>query len=342
MTPISYWHDSLEPGDTLTPRAALPGDRQVDIAVVGAGFAGLWTAYYLLKANPSFRVVIIDAQTAGFGASGRNGGWCVPEAGSPLDVLDQEGGAGTGAAMLRAMHRINPAVLPNGVPTGPGANAITYGGNNRTHLLRIPAAGRFEVRISDGAANPYLLQAALSRSRSRRPARQSTFAARSSVTPISYWHDSLEPGDTLTPRAALPGDRQVDIAVVGAGFAGLWTAYYLLKANPSFRVVVIDAQTAGFGGRGATAAGVFPKPGPRSMYSTKREAPEPGPRCCARCIVPSTKWAMSRGANRSTAALQKAARCGSPPMRHNCIVCTIASRYSRVTGSMTRISCSTR
>jgi len=105
MTPISYWHDSLEPGDTLTPRAALPGDRQVDIAVVGAGFGGLWTSYYLLKANPSLKIVVIDAQTAGFGASGRNGGWCIPEAGSPLDVLDQEGGPGTGAAMLRAMHR---------------------------------------------------------------------------------------------------------------------------------------------------------------------------------------------------------------------------------------------
>src|SRR5262249_35113798 len=81
--PISYWHDSLEGGDTLTPRAALPGDRQMDVAVVGAGFAGLWTAYYLLKADPSLRVVVIEAQTAGFGASGRNGGWCVPEAGTP-------------------------------------------------------------------------------------------------------------------------------------------------------------------------------------------------------------------------------------------------------------------
>ena len=71
----------------------------------GPASAGLWTSYYLLKANPSLRIVVIDAQTAGFGASGRNGGWCVPEAGSPLDVLDKEGGPGTGAAMLRAMHR---------------------------------------------------------------------------------------------------------------------------------------------------------------------------------------------------------------------------------------------
>src|SRR5690348_16739149 len=101
--PISYWHDSLEPGDRLDPRPTLAGDRQADVAIVGAGFAGLWTAYYLLRANPSLRVIVIDAETAGFGASGRNGGWCVPEAGSPLDVLDCEAGAGAGAALQREM-----------------------------------------------------------------------------------------------------------------------------------------------------------------------------------------------------------------------------------------------
>ena len=103
--PISFWHDTLEPGDTLEPRAGLPGDREADVAIVGAGFAGLWTAYYLLQAQPALRVVVIEAQTAGFGASGRNGGWCVPEAGAPLEVLDQEGGPGTGEAMMREMHR---------------------------------------------------------------------------------------------------------------------------------------------------------------------------------------------------------------------------------------------
>jgi glycine/D-amino acid oxidase-like deaminating enzyme len=103
--PISYWHDSLEPGDRLEPRPALPGDRQADVAIVGAGFAGLWTAYYLLRADPSWRVVVIDAETAGFGASGRNGGWAVPETGAPLDVLEREGGAGAAAAMMREMFR---------------------------------------------------------------------------------------------------------------------------------------------------------------------------------------------------------------------------------------------
>ncbi|MEU4184068.1 NAD(P)/FAD-dependent oxidoreductase, partial [Micrococcus luteus] len=46
------------------------------MAIVGAGYTGLWTAYYLAKADPSLRIVVLEAQTAGFGASGRNGGWC--------------------------------------------------------------------------------------------------------------------------------------------------------------------------------------------------------------------------------------------------------------------------
>lgn len=70
----SFWHDSV-PG-ALTRRAPLPGDTQADVAIVGAGFTGLWTAYYLTELDPSLRIVIIERDIAGFGASGRNGGWC--------------------------------------------------------------------------------------------------------------------------------------------------------------------------------------------------------------------------------------------------------------------------
>jgi glycine/D-amino acid oxidase-like deaminating enzyme len=59
--------------DTAGPRPPLPGDSAVD---VGAGYTGLWTAYYLRRADPSLRVVICERDTVGFGASGRNGGWC--------------------------------------------------------------------------------------------------------------------------------------------------------------------------------------------------------------------------------------------------------------------------
>jgi glycine/D-amino acid oxidase-like deaminating enzyme len=46
------------------------------VAIVGGGFTGLWTAYYLARADPALRIVVLDAAYCGFGASGRNGGWC--------------------------------------------------------------------------------------------------------------------------------------------------------------------------------------------------------------------------------------------------------------------------
>jgi glycine/D-amino acid oxidase-like deaminating enzyme len=56
-------------------RPALDGDARVDVAIVGAGFTGLWTAYYLKQTDPSLDVAIVEREYAGFGASGRNGGW---------------------------------------------------------------------------------------------------------------------------------------------------------------------------------------------------------------------------------------------------------------------------
>ena len=71
---LSYWHDSV-PG-SLKPRSSLANDIQADIAIVGAGYTGLWTAYYLKQIDPSLDIAILEAEIAGFGASGRNGGWC--------------------------------------------------------------------------------------------------------------------------------------------------------------------------------------------------------------------------------------------------------------------------
>src|SRR5215212_4651705 len=51
------------------------GSTEADVAVVGAGFTGLWTAYYLARRDPGLRIVVLEREFAGFGASGRNGGW---------------------------------------------------------------------------------------------------------------------------------------------------------------------------------------------------------------------------------------------------------------------------
>jgi glycine/D-amino acid oxidase-like deaminating enzyme len=56
-------------------RHALRDDATCDVAIVGAGFTGLWAAYYLLQADPNLHVVLLEKEYAGFGASGRNGGW---------------------------------------------------------------------------------------------------------------------------------------------------------------------------------------------------------------------------------------------------------------------------
>lgn len=71
---LSLWHDTA--GDPFEPRSPLPGDRVADVAIVGAGYTGLWTAWYLLERQPSLRIVVLEREVAGFGASGRNGGWC--------------------------------------------------------------------------------------------------------------------------------------------------------------------------------------------------------------------------------------------------------------------------
>jgi glycine/D-amino acid oxidase-like deaminating enzyme len=70
----SFWLETS--GEELLPRPSLPGPIEADVAILGAGYTGLWTAYYLLRQEPSLKVVVLEAEIAGFGASGRNGAWC--------------------------------------------------------------------------------------------------------------------------------------------------------------------------------------------------------------------------------------------------------------------------
>jgi glutamine synthetase len=60
---------------------------------------------------------------------------------------------------VNSYRRLQAATTNSGATWSP--QTISYGGNNRTHMIRIPDAGRFELRLADGAANPYLLAAAL-------------------------------------------------------------------------------------------------------------------------------------------------------------------------------------
>jgi glycine/D-amino acid oxidase-like deaminating enzyme len=97
----SLWLDQLD--EPISPRAALAGDRDVDVAIVGAGYTGLWTAEALLRADPTLRVLLIEREVVGFGASGRNGGWCVGELAGGLEGAVAAHGHDAGVRMTRAI-----------------------------------------------------------------------------------------------------------------------------------------------------------------------------------------------------------------------------------------------
>jgi glycine/D-amino acid oxidase-like deaminating enzyme len=122
---VSLWFEQL--GEPLQPRPALAGDLDVDAAIVGAGFTGLWTAYYLQQAEPSLRIAVLEREIAGFGASGRNGGWCsalFPVSASTLaDEVDADAARAQYAAMrgsvaevvrVAAAENIQADVAPGG------------------------------------------------------------------------------------------------------------------------------------------------------------------------------------------------------------------------------------
>src|ERR671936_1293035 len=99
----SLWLDQLP--EPLAPRASLPGDRDCDVAIVGAGFTGLWTAYYLKRAQPDLRVVVLEREIAGFGPAGRNGGWVSAGIAGSWRVYAERSGADGVLRATRETHR---------------------------------------------------------------------------------------------------------------------------------------------------------------------------------------------------------------------------------------------
>ena len=100
---LGFWWRSL--GGPPAVREPLREPLEVDVAIVGGGYTGLWTAYYLKRAQPSLRVAILEAERCGYGASGRNGGWVVGSFTGPQRAYERGGGQPGGyAPLVRAMH----------------------------------------------------------------------------------------------------------------------------------------------------------------------------------------------------------------------------------------------
>jgi glycine/D-amino acid oxidase-like deaminating enzyme len=100
---VSYWWRAL--GGFPPRRPSLPGPTEADVCIVGGGYTGLWTAYYLAGLRPGWRIVVLEAAFAGYGASGRNGGWVTAELPGSRDRYAQAAGGAAGVSALEAELR---------------------------------------------------------------------------------------------------------------------------------------------------------------------------------------------------------------------------------------------
>ncbi|HEV7853540.1 MAG TPA: FAD-dependent oxidoreductase, partial [Mycobacterium sp.] len=141
---VSNWFDELP-----ACRPALPGDRDADVCIVGAGYTGLWTAYYLKRADPSLRVAILEARFAGFGASGRNGGWLsglVP--GDRHRMATQHGRDGVVAwqrALNDAVDEVIDVAAREGIDAGIAKGGTLQIARNSAQAARLAAEAEEEL-----------------------------------------------------------------------------------------------------------------------------------------------------------------------------------------------------
>lgn len=104
LSDLSLWHATMSAQEWGPGRPALTDDLDVDVAIVGAGYTGMWTAYYLLQRQPSLRVAILEANVVGFGASGRNGGWCSALLPMGHEAIAAASSRDAALRLQRAMH----------------------------------------------------------------------------------------------------------------------------------------------------------------------------------------------------------------------------------------------
>ena len=127
---VSWWWRDL--GGVPEPRAALPSDLDVDVAIVGGGYTGLWTAYYLAAAQPDLRIAVLEQRFAGFGASGRNGGWLTNTVTGGRDRYGRAAGSALQLALNESVDEVVSVARREGIEAD-----IVKGGE--LELARTPA-----------------------------------------------------------------------------------------------------------------------------------------------------------------------------------------------------------
>jgi glycine/D-amino acid oxidase-like deaminating enzyme len=103
MAGPGWWYEHAVARSPAPSRPHLEGHHQADVVVIGGGFTGLWSAIRMTEADPSLRIVVLERETVGFGASGRNGGFAMTMVGRSLHDLVRKVGAGAARATHAAM-----------------------------------------------------------------------------------------------------------------------------------------------------------------------------------------------------------------------------------------------
>jgi glycine/D-amino acid oxidase-like deaminating enzyme len=135
------WWAQLDPAERRLRRAPLAGDTQADVAIVGAGYTGLWTALSLLRADPAIRVVVLEASVAGAGASSRNGGWCSALLPLPWDDVARRFGAAAADAWEQAIRNAVPDIeqtlRSEGIDCGFARDGVLQTASDPAQLARL-------------------------------------------------------------------------------------------------------------------------------------------------------------------------------------------------------------
>lgn len=126
-----WWDHRSQAGDQFQlpqiPRKTLTTNVECDVVIVGAGYTGLWSAYWLLKFNPSLSIVILEAKTVGDGASGRNAGWLSGAFDGRLENLAKHSSVQAVIGQVKAFEAGVDEVLEVLSIEGIDANAIKSG-----------------------------------------------------------------------------------------------------------------------------------------------------------------------------------------------------------------------
>ena len=273
---VSYWLETA--GDDLAPRPPIDGTTDADIAILGAGMTGLWTAYYLLRRDPSLKVVVVEREVAGFGASGRNGAWCAPDLNISMsrlarlhgddaarrmqqatyDAVDEVGRACTEAGIDAGFHKGGEIIVARGPQGVPGLEESLreyerFGFGDRYRLVdaaqvadRIRIAGTVRALVSDDAAvvHPGRLTRGLARTVERMGARIAEGTAVTGFRPKDAAGRATlvtDRGDVRAPVVVLAGEAYLsELPQLHRQLVPLWSLIVLTEP-------VSDAQWAEIG-----------------------------------------------------------------------------------------------